>query len=96
MVKGDTANDRITFRIKHADRNQLGTTRRLWMLGYVDYIDAFGEGRLGVFVLLKSIQIRRIQQAHQLRWSTLFYGTLAFLALFGFLHLLAGWLHPSH
>lgn len=51
---------------------------------------------LGVFLVLKFIRIRRMWQAYQMRWSTLFFGTLAFLALFGFLHLLAAWLHPSH
>ncbi len=45
LVKGDIAFDSRHFQLRNVDVNQLGLTLRLWMLGYVDYIDAFGARR---------------------------------------------------
>lgn len=45
LVKGDRVDDVRSFAIRGSDFKQLGTTLRLWMLGYVDYIDVFNIRR---------------------------------------------------
>jgi hypothetical protein len=45
LVKDDVVNDDRHFQITDVQRSQLGLTLRLWMMGYVDYIDAFGIRR---------------------------------------------------
>jgi hypothetical protein len=45
LVKGETVDDDRTFQIADAAYRQLGSTLRLWMLGYVDYIDTFNTRR---------------------------------------------------
>jgi hypothetical protein len=45
LVKGDKAVDARHFQLRDVQINQLSLTLRLWILGYVDYIDAFGVRR---------------------------------------------------
>ena len=46
LVKGDAIHDTTAFQITHAQRDDIvNRTFRIWMMGYVDYIDAFDVRR---------------------------------------------------
>jgi hypothetical protein len=45
LLKDGALSDKREFKIKHTEREQLRLTLRLWLLGYVDYIDAFNVRR---------------------------------------------------